>query len=96
MLYAVYAHFKPGAEARRDELHPEFNDHLMQDALQIHLGGPLRNEEGGRTGILMIIEAASVELIERFVASSPYTKAGLYESLRIDRFDPEVGWIPRA
>jgi hypothetical protein len=59
MLYAVHAHFRPDAEAERDELHEKFNAHLGQPNIPIRLLGSLRADgRGARTGVLALIEAA--------------------------------------
>lgn len=93
MLFAIHARFKAGVEERRAALRPAFNDHLMQRTLRIHLGGPLRDEEGAITGVLIIMEAPDLGSAKRFVESSPYTKAGLYEAVHIDAFEAEAGVV---
>jgi uncharacterized protein YciI len=92
LLYSVYATFKPDSEARRLELHEQYNDHLMQRFIQIRLGGPLF-EDGRRAGVLLLIEADDIEKVRHFVQLSPYEEAGLYESVEIRRLDVEVGRI---
>lgn len=93
MLNAVHALFRPNTEVSRKELDACVSANLEQPFLTIHLAGPLLDNEGKQTGILMIMEADDIEVVRSFVANSRFQKAGLYESVRIDRFDPEVGTI---
>ena len=93
MLNAVHALYRPGTEIGRRELDAYFSANLEQPFLTIHLAGPLLDKDGKHTGILMIMEADDIEVVRTFVASSRFQRAGLYESVRIDRFDPEVGTI---
>jgi uncharacterized protein YciI len=90
VLYSVYATFKPDVEARRDELHEQYNDHLMQRFIQIRLAGPMF-EDGRRTGIMLLIESDDIEKVQHFVRMSPYEEAGLYSSVEIRRLDVQVG-----
>jgi uncharacterized protein YciI len=92
MLSALHAIFKAGVEPPV-ALHMEFSAHLMQPVLQIHLAGPLFDGAGTRIGIIMIMQASNETSIRNFVDSSPYSRAGLYESVSINRFEPEVGRV---
>jgi uncharacterized protein len=92
MLYALHAVFKPGAEPTA-ALNVEFTTHLMQPVLLIHLAGPLFDDRGAQAGWFMIIHASDEASVGHFVSSSPYAIAGLYESVSINRFEPEVGRI---
>jgi uncharacterized protein YciI len=95
MLFAVIARFHQGAEAGRDELHEQFNAHIAQQGpeLRIRLGGSLRNAEGARTGLMMLIEAACPENVTRFLQASPYTAAVLYEATSMDVIELEIGSV---
>ena len=93
MLHAVHALFRPGTKASRDALEETTSANLEQPFLTIHLAGPLLDKDGNRSGILMIMEADDIETVRTFVANSRYQKAGIYETVRIDRFAPEVGKI---
>ncbi|MBV9750129.1 MAG: hypothetical protein JO157_15065 [Acetobacteraceae bacterium] len=91
MLYSVYATFKPDAEERRDELHEQFNQHLMQRFIHIRVAGPMFDEDRRRTGILLLIEADDIEKVRHFVRISPYTEANLYDTIEIRELDVQVG-----
>ena len=91
MLFAINATFKPDIEARRLAAHADFSEHLYQPVMRIRLACALHDEAGGRTGVLILIEAHDRAGVEEFVASSPYTKAGLYQRVEIDQADVEAG-----
>lgn len=93
MLFCLYARFKPDVEQRRDALHELFNEHLMQRFIQIHLGAPLFDDQGRRSGILMVIEADDIEKVRHFLRISPYAEADLYENVDIQRMDLQVGRV---
>ncbi|HTI65910.1 MAG TPA: YciI family protein [Caulobacteraceae bacterium] len=93
MLYLLKATFKPGVEAQRHAIHDAFSAHIAQSHPRVRLGGSLQDEAGGRVGVLIILEADDRAQAERFVASSPYTKAGLYARTEIERLDLEVGTL---
>ncbi len=90
MLFAVHGTFKPDIEARRLAAHAEFSEHLRQTVLRIRLACAL-HDGTRRTGVLLLIEAEDRATVERFVASSPYTRAGLYARTEIDQSDIEAG-----
>ena len=93
MLFVLNARFNPGVEAVRQAIHERFNEHLMQRASRVRYGGPLFDDQGARTGVLLIVEAADLEAARRFVSDSPYEQAGLYESVQISELRPEVGGL---
>ena len=93
MLFVATGRFRKDAEAVRDEIHEQFSDHLTQHGpeLRIRLGGSLRDAAGKRTGVLLLVEAAGPENVQRFLDSSPYALGGLYESTSLDLVDLEIG-----
>ena len=91
MLFAIHATFKPDIEARRLAVHDEFSDHLRQRVLRVRLASALHDDAARRTGVLILLEAEDRATVERFVASSPYTKAGLYDRVEIDQAEVEAG-----
>ena len=91
MLFAVHAIFKPDAEAGREAAHADFSDHIGQPFLRIRLGCALHDEARRRTGVLILIEAPDRAAVEGLIASSPYTRAGLYERVEIDQAEVEAG-----
>ena len=93
MLFVATGRFRKDAEAEHDKIHEQFSDHLTQHGpeLRIRLGGSLRDADGKRTGVMLLIEAAGPENVQRFIEASPYAIAGLYESTSLDLVDLEIG-----
>jgi len=91
VLYAITAHFRPGAEPTRQAIHEQYNEHLQQRHPHVRLAGPLRDEEGNRIGVLILLDADDRAQAERFTQASPYTRADLYERVEIASLDIEVG-----
>ncbi len=91
MLYAISGWFRVNSEAQRQAIHEEFNEHLSQRHPRLRLGGVLRDESGGRAGVLILLEADDKKQAQKFVDSSPYTRAGLYERIDLTALDIEVG-----
>ena len=91
MLYAVKARFRPGMEERRAALAGEFSQHIRQPLLHIRLFGVLLDEEGRRSGMLMLMEADGRPLIDSFLEQSPYARDGLYDGYEIDELQIEAG-----
>jgi uncharacterized protein YciI len=91
MQFVVAGRFRPDAEAEREAIHQAFNEHLGQRAARTHFGGPLYDETGRRSGVLLIVEAADWTIARHFLAQSPYQQAGLYDWTLVSEIRPEVG-----
>ena len=87
----MIARFSAGVEPEREHAREAFSEHLAQRGPRVRLGGALTDGQGVRTGILLVVESDSVESVRRFIDSSPYSLAGLYERVEIDCIDIEVG-----
>ncbi len=91
MLYAWIGFLKPDAEMIPQEVNQQTNDFLQQPFLTIHSVGPLCDENGRRSGMLMIFEADNRPAAEALVAGSPYLQAGLYEQAHLYEYRNEAG-----
>ncbi len=91
MLFAVMGFFKPNTDTEPANLQAAISEHFGQPLLHIRLAGPLRDPNGCRVGIMVLIEAEHFADAERYLRSSPYLEAGLYERVEIVEFDIEVG-----
>ena len=91
MLFAVIGRFRPGMEAERDKAHEAFSEHIAQRGPRIRLGGALLGPEGARVGVIFLMESDDIDQVHRFVESSPYTLADLYERVEVDGLDLEIG-----
>ena len=93
MLYLVTARFRPGVEAQHEALSEAFGDHMRQPLLRIRLVGALRDEQGRREGLLMMMEAEDRPQLDHFLELSPYRQAGLYRSIDVDVLQIEAGGL---
>ena len=91
MLFLTVARFKPGTDAQQKPMEQAFYVHLEQRTLRIRLGGPLVDDEGGHTGVFLIVEAPDRAAVEHLVDTSPFTKARLYETIEITAITVESG-----
>ena len=91
MLYAWIGFFKPDAEPIPQSVQQLSGSFLAQPFITIHMAGPLRDEAGALTGMMMIFEHDSREVAETFVAESPYLQAHLYQSHCLYEYMNEVG-----
>jgi len=91
MLFAWMGFLKPGDEAIPQDVNQQTNDFLQQPFLPIHSVGPLCDENGRRTAMLMIFEANDRAAAEALVENSPYRRAGLYERHHLFEYRDEVG-----
>ena len=92
MMFVLTGHFRAGAEARRQAIHEGYNEHLRQRAAHVRFGGPLFDEAGRRSGVLLVVEVADRAAADAFLQASPYQLAGLYERTEVAEIRPEVGY----
>ena len=92
MMFVVTGQFKPGAEAERQAIHERYNEHLMQHGAHVRFGGPLFDKDGGRCGVLLVVEVHDRRAADDFLQASPYQAAGLYARTWIEEIRPEIGY----
>ena len=91
MLFAWIGFLDPDAGPVPQEVNRETNAFLEQPYIKIHSVGPLCDENGRRSAMLMIFEAPDRAAAEALVANSPYRRAGLYAEHRLYEYRNEVG-----
>jgi uncharacterized protein YciI len=91
MLFAWIGFIRDGAETISQEVNQQSNEFLQQPYLPISHVGPLCDENGRRSGMLMIFEAENRAAAEALVENSPYRKAGLYERHYLYEYRNELG-----
>jgi uncharacterized protein len=99
MLYTFHLLDKPDAQAQRSEIRPRHKAYLATKADQIAFAGPLVSDDGKTmVGSLLVIEFASREEAQRWLADEPFTRAGVYASTAIHAFEnlwpQKVGFPP--
>jgi uncharacterized protein YciI len=91
MLFAWIGFIKEGAETIPQEVNRQTTDFLQQPYLSISHVGPLCDENGRRSAMLMIFEAEDRKTAEALVENSPYRRAGIYEQHHLYEFRDEIG-----
>ncbi|GLS81768.1 MULTISPECIES: YciI family protein [Proteobacteria] len=87
-LFAVICRDNPGALQTRLDTRPAHVDWLK--AGPVRLAGPLV-EDGEMRGSLLVIEADDIEAANAWVATDPYTAAGLFASVEVIEWRKVIG-----
>jgi uncharacterized protein len=86
MLYLVFSVDKPGAERLRDATRSAHLAYLEQHRDKVVLGGATLSDDGAaKTGSLLVLNVRSRAEIDAFVASEPFTRAGLFATQTVTR-----------
>lgn len=74
------------------EIHLKAQREFMAEHDENYLtAGPLTNAKGEFVGSLLIIEAEDEEAARATVNDDPYVTGGVWQSIRVDRFEPVKG-----
>lgn len=97
MKYAIYALDKPNHTDVRQQTRPNHLSHIESYAngdngITILTAGALRAEDDPdiMIGSLIIVEAETKSQVQDFIKNDPYTKADLFESVKIN----PIGVLP--
>ncbi len=89
-LFAVWATDHEGALPAREAVRPAHRARLREPgdhAVTVVLAGPtLDGAAGAMNGTLLIVDAADIDAVQRFVQGDPYVTAGVYRSVEIRPF----------
>jgi uncharacterized protein YciI len=86
-MYALVCFDRPDSSALRDQHRAAHVEFLQKNANKIVFGGPLKSTpEGASTGALIVVDCASREEAEAFIAADPFRRAGVYESVAVRAF----------
>ena len=58
---------------------------------RIRRAGPMLTETDALAGSLFFLEAENAEEVRAFNAEDPYSKAGLFDRIEVQRFRPTLG-----
>jgi uncharacterized protein len=91
--FVVYALDRPGREAARFEARPAHRARLREHEhpVTVRVGGPLLDDAGSMIGTMLIVEAATRQQVESFVAGDPYVFADVYGSVAIHPYNWGLG-----
>jgi uncharacterized protein len=86
MLFALINTDRPASLDLRMATRPAHLDYIAGVASKIVTAGALLDPAGQLAGSLIVVDVADRAEAEAFVASDPYTKAGLFESTVVRPF----------
>lgn len=97
MLYAIIAYDKSDMADTRAATRPDHLAYLASAGDKLCFAGPLLSEdsEPKPIGSIIVMEAASLDAVKLMAHNDPYTKAGLFESVKIHPWKGVTGsWVP--
>lgn len=94
MLFAFIGRDYPHGSEIRQKFRPQHKSYLGQVSGNIAFAGPLLSDKGEMLGSLLVIDFKDRRAAEEWIASEPFTLAGLYQSMDIVAF--ENLWPQRA
>jgi uncharacterized protein len=87
MLYTFVLLDKPDAAELRQRVRPEHKAYLAAAGERIAFAGPLTSDDGQRMiGSLLVIDFASRDAAQAWLAGEPFTRAGLYANAAVHAF----------
>lgn len=93
-LYAVNCRDKPGSKEKRMAGLKAHLAHMDDVFDRIFIACPLLDESGGFAGSMLVISADDMADAQAFIEDDPYYKAGIWESVQIDRVGITAGsWV---
>ena len=85
-LFVVIGHDGPDGAARRDQHRAAHVAYIeaLDKAGRITFAGPIKSEDGATsTGVVVLLEADSLDDARRTAHDDPYVKGGVYEILTV-------------
>ena len=83
MHFALVAHDRPDAVARRLELRPDHLKYLDELGDALVLAGPFLDDKGDMVGSIVVIEADDLDAARAIFARDPYAAGGLFASVTV-------------
>jgi uncharacterized protein YciI len=78
----------PAQEQRRTENYADHHAYLAEAGGGLIVAGPLLADDGSKPiGSLFLLEAASREAAETYIAADPFRARGVWGSVSVHRFD---------
>ena len=96
MYVAAFVTDKPGVTHVRSDTREAFQaylrDHPAHPGVVVHHGGPTLADDGESVvGLLLVMEASSLDEARAFVADSPYAQADLFAECDVRAWDWTTG-----
>lgn len=86
-MYAIICFDRPHSAVLRDAHRAAHQKFLSENSKKILFGGPLKNAaDGPSTGALIVVDCATRQEAESFIAADPFYRAGVYETVSVRAF----------
>lgn len=86
-MYAVICFDRPDSAALRDAHRAAHVAFLNANAARIVFGGPLKSAaDGPSTGALIVVDCATRQEADAFIAADPFYRGGVYENVSVRAF----------
>src|SRR3546814_19227031 len=83
---------KPDMLARCDEYRQANRAYLASCVVKLVQAGPMMaDDDSYNIGSFMVVEAEDLESVKKFNDEDPFTKAGIFDEVRICRWDRHIG-----
>lgn len=87
MPYVIILEDKPDSLALRNEVRAAHLDYLTENADKLLAAGArISDDGGGGHGGVLIVDTDDRAEAEALVANDPFTKAGLFRSIKVERW----------
>ena len=83
VIFATDAPDKQAVRAAVRESHRAYIRQPNADDTVVVFGGPTLAEDQVMNGTLLVVQAASIDAVRRFVAGDPYSQNGLFAAVEI-------------
>ena len=96
MYFTVFVTDKPGVTQTRSDLRDGFRaflrNHPDHPDVVVHHGGATRAADGDAiVGLLLVVEAPSLDAVQAFVSGSPFGKADIFGEVQVRVWEWETG-----
>ena len=96
MYFVVFATDRPGMEQQHRDLQGAFTAYLRghpdhPDVVVHHAGPTLAEDMESIVGLLLVVDAPSLEEARRFLADSPFGQADIFAETQFRRWDWKTG-----
>lgn len=93
-FYAIVSRDTPDAAKLRADHRDAHFAHIETILDKVAVAGPLKDESGGFTGSLVVLDADSIDAARAILEADPFFRAGVWTDIRIEAFTAAAGtWI---
>ena len=87
MPYVIITKDKPNSLALHNEVRAVHIDYLTANQHRLlAAGGQIEDDGSGHSGSVYIVDTDDRKEAEEFIANDPFTKAGLFEDIKVTRW----------